>query len=139
MLDAAAVAKMIADALAAAGIGKKAAPDEAAAESGDDAEEELGDKKDRAAASAVRPGIDAAKVIADAAAASTRAYNYAAALTEAVRKDGHTVHGAESAATIALATITTHAPRLADAAKAHLKAGRMDAFLGIYGTAEDRP
>ena len=55
-----------------------------------------------------------------------------------MRKDGHRVAGAESAATVALSTITTHAPRLAEAAKDALKTRRMDAFLAIYATAEDR-
>jgi hypothetical protein len=128
VLDAAAVSKMIADAIAAA-MGPK--PDAAPPADDDDAEE-MADKKDRAA-------INADAVIASARESATRAYNDAAALTEAVRKDGHdNIIGADSAAAVALKVIMDHAPRMADDAKQALKAGHTAAFLRIYGTAEDK-
>jgi hypothetical protein len=129
MLDAAAVSKMIADAIAAA-MGPK--PDAAPPAEDDKDAEEVADKKDRAA-------IDADAVIASARESATRAYNDAAALTEAVRKDGHdNIIGADSAAAVALKVIMDHAPRMTDDAKQALKAGETAAFLRIYGTAEDK-
>ena len=127
ILDAAAVAKMIADAIAAA-MGPKpdaAPPAPAAAAPVADAK-----KTDRAA-------IDD-DVVARAAEAATRAYNDAASVTEAVRKDGHAAAGPASATEIAMQVISDNTPKMLEDAKLAIKQGRMDSFLRIYGTAEDR-
>ncbi len=128
ILDAAAVAKMIADAIAAA----------------------MGPKPDAAplAATAPAPAADAKKcdraatdetLIAEAAAASTRAYNDAAALTEGVRKDGHDgIVGAASASAKALDIIGDHLPSLKPDAEAALKAGNVASFLRFYDAAEGK-
>lgn len=127
ILDAAALAKMIADAIAAA-MGPKpdaAPPAPAAAAPVADAK-----KCDRAADDAL---------IADAAAASTRAYNDAAALTEGVRKDGHDgIVGAASASAKALDIIGDHLPSLKPDAEAALKSGNVASFLRFYDAAEDK-
>jgi len=129
ILDAAAVAKMIADAIAAA-MGPKtgdAAPPPAAPAAAPVADAK---KTDRAADDAL---------IADAAAASTRAYNDAAALTEGVRKDGHDgIVGAASASAKALDIIGDHLPSLKPDAEAALKSGNVASFLRFYDAAEDK-
>jgi hypothetical protein len=126
ILDAATVAKMIADAIAAA-MGPK--PD--AAPPAPPAAPAVADKKDRAATDE--------RLIAEAAAASTRAYNDAAALTEGVRKDGHDgIVGAESATAKALAIIDEHLPALRVDADAALKAGNVASFLRFYDAAEGK-
>lgn len=122
ILDAAAVAKMIADAIAAAMGPKPDALPAAAA------------KKDRAAAP-----VNAEALIADAAAASARAYNDASALTEGVRKDGHAgIVSADSAAAQALAIIDAHLPALKVDAEAALKAGNVASFLRFYDASESK-
>ena len=79
------------------------------------------------------------RLIAEAAAASTRAYNDAAALTEGVRKDGHDgIVGAESATAKALAIIDEHLPALRVDADAALKAGNVASFLRFYDAAEGK-
>ena len=130
ILDAAAVAKMIADAIAAA-MGPK-----------------TGDAAPRPAPAAAAPVADAKKndraatdetLIAEAAAASTRAYNDAAALTEGVRKDGHDgIVGAASASAKALDIIGDHLPSLKPDAEAALKAGNVASFLRFYDAAEGK-
>lgn len=126
VLDASTVAKMIADAIAAA-MGPK--PD--AAPPAPPAASAVADKKDRAATDE--------RLIAEAAAASTRAYNDAAALTEGVRKDGHDgIVGAESATAKALAIIDEHLPALRVDADAALKAGNVASFLRFYDAAEGK-
>jgi len=122
MLDAAAVQKMIADAIAAAmGAKPDAAPPPPAAPPADAA------KKDR----------DAEALIAAARDASTRAFNDAAALTEGVRKDGHAgIVSADSAAVQALAIIDAHLPALKVDAEAALKAGNIASFLRFYDASE---
>ena len=130
ILDAAAVAKMIADAIAAA-MGPK-----------------TGDAAPPPAAPAAAPVADAKKcdraatdetLIAEAAAASTRAYNDAAALTEGVRKDGHDgIVGAASASAKALDIIGDHLPSLKPDAEAALKAGNVASFLRFYDAAEGK-
>ena len=125
ILDAAAIQKMIADAIAAA-MGPKpdALPPAAPAPAADPA------KKDRAP-------VNAEALIADAAAASTRAFNDAAALTEGVRKDGHPgIVGAESAAATALSVIGEHLSTLKPDAEAALKTGNVALFLRFYDSAE---
>jgi hypothetical protein len=123
VLDAAAVQKMIADAIAAAMAPK---PDGYGAPAA-----EVADKKDRAATDE--------RLIADAAASATRAYNDAAALTEGVRKDGHDgIVGAESATARALAIIDEHLPTLRTDADAALKAGNVASFLRFYDAAEGK-
>ncbi len=125
ILDAAAIQKMIADAIAAA-MGPKpdALPPAAPAPAADPA------KKDRAP-------VNAEALIADAAAASTRAFNDASALTEGVRKDGHPgIVGAESAAATALSVIGEHLPTLKPDAEAALKTGNVSLFLRFYDSAE---
>jgi len=130
ILDAAAIQKMIADAIAAA-MGPK--PDAAPL---------------AATATAPAPAADAKKcdraatdetLIAEAAAASTRAYNDAAALTEGVRKDGHDgIVGAASASAKALDIIGDHLPSLKPDAEAALKAGNVASFLRFYDAAEGK-
>lgn len=122
-----AIAKMIADTIAAA-MGPKpdAAPPAPPAAAVADAK-----KCDRAATDE--------RLIAEAAAASTRAYNDAAALTEGVRKDGHAgIVGAESATAKALAIIDEHLPALRIDADAALKAGNVASFLRFYDAAEGK-
>lgn len=130
ILDAAAVAKMIADAIAAA-MGPKtgdAAPPPAPAAAAPVADPK---KTDRAATDET--------LIADAAAASTRAYNDAAALTEGVRKDGHDgIVGAASASAKAIDIIGEHLPSLKPDAEAALKAGNVASFLRFYDAAEGK-
>ena len=130
ILDAAAVAKMIADAIAAA-MGPKtgdAAPPPAAPAAAPVAEAK---KNDRAATDET--------LIAEAAAASTRAYNDAAALTEGVRKDGHDgIVGAAAATAKALAIIDENLPALRIDAEAALKAGNVASFLRFYDAAEGK-
>ena len=130
ILDAAAVAKMIADAIAAA-MGPKtgdAAPPPAPAAAAPVADAK---KNDRAATDET--------LIAEAAAASTRAYNDAAALTEGVRKDGHDgIVGAASASAKALDIIGDHLPSLKPDAEAALKAGNVASFLRFYDAAEGK-
>ena len=119
MLDAAAIQKMIADAIAAA-MGAK--PDAAPPAPSVDAA-----KKDR----------DAEALIAAARDASTRAFNDAAALTEGVRKDGHAgIIGADSAAAQALSIIDAHLPALKVDAEAALKSGNIASFLRFYDASE---
>ena len=78
-------------------------------------------------------------LIAEAAAASTRAYNDAAALTEGVRKDGHDgIVGAASASAKALDIIGDHLPSLKPDAEAALKAGNVASFLRFYDAAEGK-
>ena len=78
-------------------------------------------------------------LIAEAAAASTRAYNDAAALTEGVRKDGHDgIVGAASASAKALDIIGDHLPSLRPDAEAALKAGNVASFLRFYDAAEGK-
>lgn len=127
ILDAPAIAKMIADAIAAA-MGPKpdaAPPAPPAAAPVADAK-----KTDRAA-------IDD-DVVARAAEAATRAYNDAASVTEAVRKNDHAAAGPASATEIAMQVISDNTPKMLEDAKLAIKQGRMDSFLRIYGTAEDR-
>ena len=127
ILDAAAIQKMIADAIAAA-MGPKpdSAPPAPPAAPVADAK-----KCDRAATDET--------LIAEAAAASTRAYNDAAALTEGVRKDGHDgIVGAASASAKALDIIGDHLPSLKPDAEAALKAGNVASFLRFYDAAEGK-
>ena len=78
-------------------------------------------------------------LIAEAAAASTRAYNDAAALTEGVRKDGHDgIVGAASASAKALDIIGEHLASLKSDAEAALKAGNVASFLRFYDAAEGK-
>lgn len=130
ILDAAAIQKMIADAIAAA-MGPKtgdAAPPPAAPAAAPVADAK---KNDRAATDET--------LIAEAAAASTRAYNDAAALTEGVRKDGHDgIVGAASASAKALDIIGDHLPSLKPDAEAALKAGNVASFLRFYDAAEGK-
>lgn len=120
-----AVAKMIADAIAAAmGPKPNAAPPALPAAA-------AADKKDRAATDE--------RLIAEAAASATRAYNDAAALTEGVRKDGHAgIVGAESATAKALVIIDEHLPALRIDADAALKSGNVASFLRFYDAAEGK-
>ena len=130
ILDAAAIQKMIADAIAAA-MGPK-----------------TGDAAPPPAAPSAAPVADAKKcdraatdedLIAEAAAASTRAYNDAAALTEGVRKDGHDgIVGAASASAKALDIIGEHLASLKSDAEAALKAGNVASFLRFYDAAEGK-
>ena len=129
ILDAAAVKQMIADAIAAA-MGPK--PD--ALPPAAPATPPAAAKKDRAPAPST---VNAEALIADAAAASTRAFNDASALTEGVRKDGHPgIVGAESAAATALSVIGEHLPTLKPDAEAALKTGNVSLFLRFYDSAE---
>ena len=129
ILDAAAIQKMIADAIAAA-MGPK--PD--ALPPAAPATPPAAAKKDRAPAPST---VNAEALIADAAAASTRAFNDASALTEGVRKDGHPgIVGAESAAATALSVIGEHLPTLKPDAEAALKTGNVSLFLRFYDSAE---
>ena len=129
ILDAAAVKQMIADAIAAA-MGPK--PD--ALPPAAPATPPAAAKKDRAPAPST---VNAEALIADAAAASTRAFNDASALTEGVRKDGHPgIVGAESAAATALSVIGEHLPTLKPDAEAALKTGNVALFLRFYDSAE---
>jgi hypothetical protein len=135
ILDAAAVAKMIADAIAAAMGPKPDAAPPAPPAAAPPAAAPVADAKkcDRAATAT------AETLIADAAAASTRAYNDAAALTEGVRKDGHDgIVGAASATAKALAVIDAHLPALKVDAEAALKAGHVASFLRFYDAAEGK-
>lgn len=78
-------------------------------------------------------------LIAEAAAASTRAYNDAAALTEGVRKDGHDgIVGAASASAKALDIIGEHLPSLKPDAEDALKSGNVASFLRFYDAAEGK-
>lgn len=130
ILDAAAIQKMI-DAAIAKMAGMKA-----------------GDAAPPPAAPAAAPAVDPKKtdraatdetLIADAAAASTRAYNDAAALTEGVRKDGHDgIVGAASASAKALDIIGDHLPSLKPDAEAALKTGNVASFLRFYDAAEGK-
>ena len=61
------------------------------------------------------------------------------AFVAAARKDSHVAEGAtvRQAAQAMHAVIVAHLPKLADAAKADLAAGRRDSFLRVYEAAED--
>lgn len=131
ILDAAAVQKMIADAIAAAMGPKPDALPVAAGTSPDAPAPAAAKKADRAATDE--------RLIAEAAASATRAYNDAAALTEGVRKDGHAgIVGAESATAKALAIIDEHLPALRIDADAALKSGNVASFLRFYDAAEGK-
>jgi hypothetical protein len=100
------------------------------------------DKKDGKGKPAVTIDAEAALAAAEAqrdvAVQTARAtFDASAKFIGVVRKDGHEADTTTEAATIMLRTISKHLPRLDGAAKALVKAQRLDELLVIYQQAED--
>lgn len=84
------------------------------------------------------PGrIDPDALIRAATEEARRSVRRDAAIVDAVRRDGHDVHGYDGAVTTMLAVVEQHAPKLIARAREDLKSGRMDAVVAAYETAED--
>jgi hypothetical protein len=125
-----AVNKMIADALAAAGVGgKKADASPAAAAASVTA---------TPAVTTIDARLDADAIAAKAAAKVTAQARMDAEFVGVARKDGHVKDGAtiKDAATAMMAVVTEHLPLLIEPAKDFLRTGKRDAFMGLYRQAE---
>lgn len=126
-----AVNKMIADALAAAGVGAKKA----------DAATALPAPITTTPAPAAATNdarLDADAIAAKAAAKVTAQARMDAEFVGVARKDGHVKDGAtiKDAATAMMAVVTEHLPLLIEPAKDFLRNGKRDAFVGLYRQAE---